>query len=81
MCQFNCGIDIRQDTKIADSEGTFANVMQSKLVTGAISPSRYEEILWPQARQLLLALDYLDRHKPLESGHSPGVERYDQLPH
>jgi len=41
--------------------------------------SRYEAILWRQARQLLFALDCLDRRKPQERRHRLGVDRYQDL--
>ena len=41
--------------------------------------SRYEALLWRQARQLLCTLDCLDRRKPQERRHSLGVDRYHEL--
>ena len=35
--------------------------------------SRYEAILWPQAGQILFALDNLDRRKPQERGRRFGL--------
>ena len=42
--------------------------------------SRYEAILWRQARQILFALDCLDRRKPLERGRGLGLDRYREFP-
>jgi hypothetical protein len=42
--------------------------------------SRYEAILWRQARQILLALDALDRRKPQERTRRFGVDDRPALP-
>ena len=39
----------------------------------ATTISRYEAILWPQAGQILFALDNLDRRKPQERGRRFGL--------
>lgn len=41
--------------------------------------SRYEAILWRQVRQLILALDCLDRRKPQERRHRLAADGYHQL--
>jgi hypothetical protein len=42
--------------------------------------SRYEELLWRQAGQILLALDALDRRKPQERGRRFRVGGRPELP-
>jgi hypothetical protein len=40
--------------------------------------SRYEAILWRQVRQILIALDALDRRKPQDRGRHFRTSQYDR---
>ena len=40
--------------------------------------SRYEAILWRQVRQILIALDALDRRKPQDRGRCFRIGQYDR---
>jgi hypothetical protein len=40
--------------------------------------SRYEAILWRQVRQILIALDALDRRKPQDRGRYFRIGQYDR---